>query len=76
MLGNKVNGKEIVYVNLGMSALNFGGVLANIKEVLKHKSEMQPSLVIIYSGHNEFYSYQEPWGGWKKGKHSLFEEIV
>ncbi len=43
--------KEIEVVNLGASAINTNVILHLTKEFLR----LQPDLVLIYTGHNEFY---------------------
>lgn len=50
-LRHQYPGKEIEVINLGASAINTNVILHFIPEVIK----LEPDLILIYTGHNEFY---------------------
>jgi tetratricopeptide (TPR) repeat protein len=65
MLQEKIDGKELKWINLGIPGIDFNEVNRRIKQIVEQKNMYFPSLIITYSGHNEFLSYQdfEDWNG-------------
>jgi len=62
MLGKKVNGKDLKWINLGEPGIDYTETERRIKMVVDQKNIYFPSLVLIYSGHNEFLYYQDDIG--------------
>lgn len=61
-LRGKIAGKQIKWINLGEAGNNLNGVQEQIKILLTKKEIYYPSLIIIYSGHNEFLGFQDDIG--------------
>jgi Tfp pilus assembly protein PilF len=57
LLNGKINGKKIFWVNLG----EYGSDVAYVKELIdrlfKYKDLTYPSMIVIYSGNNEFLHF-------------------
>lgn len=62
MLQGKIDGKELKWINIGIPGIDFNEVNRRIKQIVEQKNIYFPSLVIIYSGHNEFLYYQDSVG--------------
>lgn len=58
MLQGEVDGKELKWINMGIPGIDFIEVNRRIKQVVDQKNIYFPSLVVVYSGHNEFLGYQ------------------
>ena len=58
-LQGKVDGKEIKWVNMGIPGIDFNEAKKRIKQIVDQKNIYFPSLIVIYSGHNEFLNYQD-----------------
>lgn len=54
LIGNKRMDKPIVSVNLAKGATRFEYQLERIKAIASNKLYFNPSLIVVYSGHNEF----------------------
>ena len=59
MLGGKINNKEIKWVNMASPGIGYCEVDRRLKQIVNNKNIYFPSLIIIYSGHNEFLQYQD-----------------
>jgi lysophospholipase L1-like esterase len=53
----KINGRQARWINLGKSGQNVSYVKARIDDVVQSADVTHPSLIVIYSGHNEFLQY-------------------
>ena len=83
-LGGKVGGSPVRSVNLASDGKDLGYNLTRLKRIIKGKDEYRPSLVVIYSGHNEFLKYHRPSGktmfsgaiGWLSEYSVLVEKLL
>ena len=55
-LKDEINGKPLIPINLGKSGVIFDYHLNRISLISRYKKIFNPSLVVIYSGHNEIAS--------------------
>lgn len=62
MLSAHVDGKELRWINMAQSGMDFEDTEKKIYLILQHKDIFHPSLIVIYSGHNEFLKYHDGWG--------------
>ena len=59
MLEGRVGGAELKWINMGIPGIDFNEVVRRIRQVVEQKNIYYPSLIVIYSGHNEFLYYQD-----------------
>ena len=57
VLGGRVAGRALHSVNLGRSGRDLLYALQRLEHVLSHRNVFHPSLIVLYSGHNEFLDF-------------------
>ncbi len=69
MIGTEtIDNKKLRSINLAKSGENISQIKNRIKMLLTHRDIYHPSLIIVYSGHNEFLQYHDGIGFQLKGK--------
>jgi tetratricopeptide (TPR) repeat protein len=59
MFDNRLRGKPIRNVNLAASSMDIQYNLIRMQKIVEHSTEFQPSLFVVYSGHNEYLKFTE-----------------
>lgn len=62
MLSDRVEGKEIKWINMALAGWDMGSSMDLVKRVVDQRDKYFPSLVVIYAGHNNYLGYQEDSG--------------
>ncbi|MFA5025500.1 MAG: tetratricopeptide repeat protein [Candidatus Shapirobacteria bacterium] len=77
MLGGKIEGKELKWINMAEPGIGFNVVTDRIKQIVDQKNIYFPSLVVIYAGHDEFLHYHNSVGfSFAKNKDNFFGKII
>jgi len=62
MHGHTIKGRPIRSINIATSGKDLQYNLRTIRIIASRKHTYRPSLFVIYSGHNEFLRFHEPFG--------------
>ncbi len=62
-LGGEINGHPVRSVNVAARGQDLEYNLVRLRHVVEEKSKFHPSVVVIYSGHNEFLKYHSRFSG-------------
>jgi len=61
-LQNRVSGQELKWLNFAKSGADFSQTVEKINFLIENQQLYQPSLVVIYAGHNQFLKYHSDVG--------------